>query len=51
MLLVASKEENEIFHILNGFIYFNFIIYFIVCILDHVDHEDLPRHVFVCGTV
>ena len=27
------------------------MIYFIVYILDNVDHEDLPRDVFVCGTV
>ena len=27
------------------------IIYFIVYTLDHVDHEDLPRDVFVGDTV
>ena len=32
------------------FIYFYCMIYCIVYILDHVDHEDLPRNVFVCGT-
>ena len=27
------------------------IIYFIVDILDHVDHENIPRDVFVCCNV
>ena len=44
MLLVSSKEENEIIHILNCMSnVFILIIYFIVYILDHVDHEDPPR--------
>ena len=50
MLLVSSKEENEILNILNCMSIF-LIKYFIVDILDHVDHENLPRDVFVCCTV
>ena len=51
MRFVSSKEDNEIFHILNCFYYLYFMMYFIVCILDHVDHEYLPCDVCVCGTV
>ena len=29
-------------------VFFILIIYFIVFILDHVDHEDLPREGFWC---
>ena len=48
MLLVSSKEENEILNILNcmSIVFKILIIYFIVYILDHVDHEDLPRDGF-----
>ena len=27
------------------------MIHFIVYIFDHVDHEDLPLNIVVCGTV
>ena len=47
---VSSKEEiyNKIIHILNCMSIVFLIIYFIVYILDHVDHEDLPRDGFWC---
>ena len=44
MLLVLSKEERNNTYI-KLFIYFYFIIYFIVDILDHIDHENIPRDV------